>query len=481
MNNNKSRSKLLIENFIIYGFGSVAGQVIPLIMLPILTRIYPSPDYIGLNDSVNILVAFASQIAILGIADIMFRYFFEEEGESYQKKVTSTAFFTLVVSGLVVAALVAVLRKTLANLVMGDSNYTNLVLISSVTLYFTALNAVTGLPTRMRNQRIRYLLVNIGSSIISYSIAIPMLFMGWYETAMPLAMMFTMIITFITFMIMNHKDFSLSVFDGDMLLKLLKLSLPSMPSFVFYWILSSAQRIFVTNMLGMEATGVYSVGAKISAVSQLVYSAFAMGWQYFVFSTMKDKDRREVISKVFDYLVGISFFSVCVMVLSSHPIFKLLFEPEYLEGAWIMPVLFLCPLIQMLYQSITSEYTIIKKTYVGPICLAVGTLICVALDFLLIPVIGISGAAIANLLGFTVTLLIMALLLKRRKLVFYKGRIIYCGLAAYLTLTVFAMKTPAIVYFTVASVSTLLVFLMYYKDGLAILKGLVNNLRPKTN
>ena len=479
MSNSNSRSKLFIENFIIYGFGSALGLLIPFIMLPILTRIYPNAEYIGLYDSVNVLVFFASYVGILGIADIMFRYFFEEEGDRYRKKVTSTALFTLIPSGLIVAIIVAILRKPLANLILGDPGYSNLVLIASVTIYFTVINAVIAAPTRMRNQRGRYLTVNICSSLASYSIVLPLLFIGWYETAMPIALMCSMILTVTSFMIMNRHDFSLSAVDREMCVKLLKLSLPSMPSYLFYWVISSAQLIFITNIRGIEETGIYSVGSKMASVSQLINTAFGVGWSFFVFSTMKDKDHTEMISKVFDYLSGISFFLVCVVVMLSQSVFVLLFEAEYAEGKWVMPVLFLAPLIMMLYQSITSQYTVIKKTYVGPCCLAAGACICVLLDILLIPVIGLRGAAVANLSGFTVALCLMAFLLRRRKLIILRGRILCCALAAYISLAVFVMKAHALVYYTVSGAGALFVLLLYYKEGFMLLKGIMDTFRKK--
>ena len=47
----------------------------------------------------------------------------------------------------------------------------------------------------------------------------------------------------------------------------------------------------ITNMLGIDAAGLYAVGSKLGMASQLIYMAFAGGWQYFAFSTMKEKDQ----------------------------------------------------------------------------------------------------------------------------------------------------------------------------------------------
>ena len=76
-----SKFKLFMENFLVYGLGSVISKVIPLIMLPIITRLMPDPTFYGLFDLSNTITSFGTAIAILGMYDAMFRYFFEKDDE----------------------------------------------------------------------------------------------------------------------------------------------------------------------------------------------------------------------------------------------------------------------------------------------------------------------------------------------------------------------------------------------------------------
>ena len=40
-----NKLKLFIENFLVYGLGGVISKIVPLIMVPIVTRLMPSSDY----------------------------------------------------------------------------------------------------------------------------------------------------------------------------------------------------------------------------------------------------------------------------------------------------------------------------------------------------------------------------------------------------------------------------------------------------
>ncbi len=450
------------------------SNLIPFIMLPILTRLYPTPNYLGLNDSVNIIVSFASQIAILGCADAMFRYYFENEDVIYRKKITSCALTIMLVSGFIVAFLLFVFRSLLSELVFADKTQTKLIIIGAITTYATALNAVVATPTRMNNQRGKYLIVNILTVLLSYGIAIPLVLNGWYVYALPLALMMSRISSVLVFWVLNRRNFDLRLADTSWIRKLLKLGAPVTPSFLFYWALTSAQRIIITNILGLEITGIYSVGAKMALISQIIYAAFAMGWQYFAFSTMKNKDQVQLISRVFDYLAGISFLAACCMLLLAKPLFAVLFEPAYSAGALIMPALFLAPLIQMLYQCIGSQFMVIKKTGIGPCCLAIGTIVAFFMDYMLIPRLGMMGGALAELFGYVTACLIMASLLLRKKLLIIRLRTIIAFGISLISLITYSLLTDSIAGYILASLSIITILILYRKDCIIILNTLGN-------
>ena len=80
-----NKFKLFIENFLVYGLGGIISKLIPLIMVPIVTRLMPNTEYYGISDLSNTVVQFGSAIAVIGMYDAMYRMFFEKEDEEYKK------------------------------------------------------------------------------------------------------------------------------------------------------------------------------------------------------------------------------------------------------------------------------------------------------------------------------------------------------------------------------------------------------------
>ncbi len=182
-----NKLKLFLENFLVYGFGGIISKVIPLVMVPIVTRIMPNSSYYGISDMQGTLVSFCAAIAILGMYDAMYRMFFEKEDDGFKKEICSTTLFFTVALSVVVAVFMLVLRKWLASVFFEDDGYEYLVCLAAVTTMVSATNSIVAAPTRMQNKRKVFLIMNTVGPVLSYSISIPLLLSGHYIIAMPVA------------------------------------------------------------------------------------------------------------------------------------------------------------------------------------------------------------------------------------------------------------------------------------------------------
>ncbi len=411
-----NKIKLFVENFLVYGFGGIISKLVPLIMLPIVTRLMPSSHYFGLSDMSNTIVSFCSFLAIAGMYDAMYRMFFENDDNSYKLRVCSTALcFTLFTSA-VVFVLMCLFRRGIAEFFFESREYAYLVYLSAIATLVGATNGIVSAPTRMQNKRKIFLVTNTISPILSYAIAIPLLLNGYYVIALPLAGAIAGISMEIAFWFMNREWFSLKMFDMTLLKDLLRIGVPLIPNFIIYWIFNSSDRVMITRLINIDASGIYAIGAKLGMASQLIYTAFAGGWQYFAFSTMKENNQVESNSKVFEYLGLVSFAATMFICALAKPIYEIVFTEEY-HGAFIVsPYLFLAPLLQMLFQVAANQFLVVKKTWPNLFILSAGAIINVILNLFLIPRIGIEGAAIATLVGYVISDIICVIVLEKMSL-----------------------------------------------------------------
>ena len=166
-------------------------------------------------------------------------------------------------------------------------------------------------------------------------------------------------------------------------------------------------------IIDVEANGIYAVGSKLGHMSQLINTAFGSGWLYFAYSTMHDDDQVKTNTKVLEYLGIISFAASIVVFVLSEPLYQIMFEKEYVPGYIVAPYLFLAPLLQMMFQVSCNQFMVMKKSWPNMVILLFGAIVNVGLNAILIPAIGIEGAAIATLLGYLVSLTIAIVVLTK--------------------------------------------------------------------
>lgn len=459
-----NKFKLFIENFLVYGFGGVISKIIPLIMMPVVTRLMPDTEYFGISDLSNTVVSFCSSLAIMGMYDAMYRMFFEKDDEQFKKNICSAALkFTLFTSVVMFPAMLFG-RRLIAQYFFGDIKYSYVVYLSAIATLVGATNSIISLPTRMQNKRTIFLITNTVSPIISYAISIPLILAGYYVVALPLAAVISGISMEIAFGIINRQWFLRKAFDWRLLKQLLVIAIPLLPNFLIYWIFNSCDKVMITNMIGVGDAGIYSVGSKLGSCSQLIYTAFAGGWQFFAFSTMKEEKQVEGNSIIFEYLGIISFAATSFICAWSYAIFNILFTEQYLVGYIVAPYLFLAPLLQMLFQVAANQFLVVKKTWPNMFMLILGAIVNIVINYILIPVLGIEGAAIATLMGYTVSDIVCVIVLCKIKLMFLSRRFILATLIMALNMLLWRLVFSKNTFMgTIVAILATLMYLLIYK------------------
>lgn len=421
------KMKLFLSNFVIYGLGSVFGKIIPLLMVPIITRLMPDTFYYGINDLCGVIIAFASALAILGMYDSLFRFFFDDKDIVYRKSLCSTALLFVIILSFIVCIFLIFFADYFSDLIFKNTQFSFLIYIVAIATFVSAVGSIASAPTRMENKSRVFMYINIASPVIGYIISVPMLIYGYYLLALPVASLFSSSVVFLLFSYLNRGWFSYKYFSFELLMKMLRLALPIAPVFLIYWIFNSLDRMMISDMLTIAETGQYAIGSKLGQASQLVYMAFAGGWQYFAFSTMNDDNQVVENSRIFEYLGIVSFICMMFICAITYNFHKLIFTGDYVLGYVVSPYLFFSPLLLMLYQVIANQLLVRKISWPRWVVLPVGVLINIVLNYLLIPILGIEGAGIATMFGYIGVVIIAIIIFRHLKLVVLQAKFIYAS------------------------------------------------------
>jgi len=133
---------------------------------------------------------------------------------------------------------------------------------------------------------------------------------------------------------------------------------------------------------------------------------FNYAWQPFFLENAKEINAKILFAKVFTLFLIISsvawaFLSLFVEnIVQIEVAGKTLLGYEYLAGLPIVPIILLAYLFNGLYMNFTAGIYIEEKTKYFPIVTISGAVVNVVVNFSLIPILGIMGAAWATLASY---------------------------------------------------------------------------------
>ncbi len=200
--------------------------------------------------------------------------------------------------------------------------------------------------------------------------------------------------------------------SADTAKAMLKYSLPMIPTTIFWWITNVSDRYMIkaNPNLGDAVNGLYAAAFKVPTLLILVSGIFIEAWNY---SAVKDDDsdggESDFFSKIFGGFQAVVFMCAAGLIFLAKPICSILFAESYSDAWQYIPVLVEATVFSSLVTFMSSVYVKCKKSNNSFITAMIGAVTNVALNFILIPIYGAQGAAVATLACYVVVYVIRAL------------------------------------------------------------------------
>lgn len=152
--------------------------------------------------------------------------------------------------------------------------------------------------------------------------------------------------------------------NRKLLRKMLRYSIPLIPTAVFWWITSVSDRYMITAILGSEQSGIYTVANKLPTMLTLLSSVLMQAWQYSAISESKSSLRVQVAfySNVWLGLSNVLFLSCSVMIALTKIEIRILADAAYQEAWQYVPVLCAAMLLCAFTSFMGSVYTVTQKS-----------------------------------------------------------------------------------------------------------------------
>jgi O-antigen/teichoic acid export membrane protein len=187
-------------------------------------------------------------------------------------------------------------------------------------------------------------------------------------------------------------------FDQQRLREILRYSIHLVSAMVLFELANLLDRYILVTFGGLNDVGVYSFGARIANITQLVVSGFSMAWFPLAMNIAKNTNAKDIYSRVNAFYVLLGAFFVAALVLFRIELLSF-FAPDYLEAVEVIGILTLFNYVAgsvyvfTLGLHVTGKTKAITKAAIASVCVNAGSSIA------LYSVMGIEGVAVGTLLG----------------------------------------------------------------------------------
>jgi O-antigen/teichoic acid export membrane protein len=203
------------------------------------------------------------------------------------------------------------------------------------------------------------------------------------------------------------------IIKKELLVEYLSFGLPQVGTGIGVVLLSAASRYFIQYFNNSDAVGVFSAAFKFGELSILLpLSIFTGIFAPFVYREFELNGKVKAFATILKYqILYILFFGPLFVLLYVFPTLPMILLGDNFRGSLsIIPIVCLGNFI-FGYSQLLGLYSQIDfKPYVITISILIATVICVILNFFLIPNFGILGAAYTTLIAYIVYILLVIFL-----------------------------------------------------------------------
>lgn len=371
-------------------------------LLPVITKSLDVYDY-GVWAQISVMVSLLSSIASLGLSMVLVRFLAAETDLHRINEGFYSIAIIVALSGLVASLIVFSLADIIAVTLFNNIGTSQFIKVGSFLILLTAINQIELFYFQIFRQIRTYALNMLFSTFGRLALIFTLLHAGFGLMGVIAADLIIHIAVFLVAIvcIINHIGFIVPKFT--MIKEYLSYGLPLAPISLVRWITDSSGRFIIGIFLGMNDVGVYSAAYSIGSLVLL----FANPIQSILFpelSKLYDEGRLDDIkiylSNSIKYFSLFCIPSVAGLSILSPVILEILTRPEFASGSLVIPIVALAGLMGGVFQIIINITHLVKRTQFNLFIHLIAASANVLLNVMLIPVMGIFGAAVATFISY---------------------------------------------------------------------------------
>lgn len=380
----------------LYTIGSLGSKAILLFLYPIAT-FYLSPEELGSFDYIFAIALIIFPLISLNLTSGMYRYASHNRSES--QKLIGTLLAVFIPAAGVLLLLVPFMALWLPDWSFNPLLYGGFIWIFS--FYEVYIQYVRGTGrTKL------FVLSNLTVAALTLSLSVVfLLYTSWKASSLLIAYAIARIVAIIGIearyrLLKWHVSSWREVCDT----RIIRYSLLLLPGLFALGVIDSWSRLFITQMVGTEANGLFAISLKIASIFFFLTSIYQLAWHETVLRTEKERLSTLFSSHFNNYLIMLAIGGL-LFYLVSFIAYPYMVDIRFLEGrVYLFPIIVGYILLSLAH-FLGIGYDYYYKTTWMTISSVVAMGLSLVLNLLFIPWWGVTGCLYATILAYLVLFL----------------------------------------------------------------------------
>jgi len=389
------------------GYLIITNAVILLLVfirLPILTRGLSASLY-GVWTIINVTILLIVSFALFTMDLAIVRFLAASKDKNLIREDYFSVFSVILVTGLFFSVSLFLFSDYFAEFFLKDIKFALYIKIASVLILLNSIQTYTLSFFRTFQKMGIYSFISMLIPLLQISLIITALTLKYELTGVIIAIIISdlLIIAINSTIILKHIGFQWPRFKN--IKSYLKWGVPLTPNTAILWVSNVSDRYIVSYFLGVAAAGIYDVGYQLGfyalfilgPLSTVIYPAIS---KYYNEGNIYEVQKHLKYS--FKYLMMLVIPCVFGLSILAEPLLRTLTTVEFVPGKIVVPYIAVGAVFYCLYQLCVFIILVVNKTGWNLIILTISAAVNIALNIILIPWVGIVGAALATLIAYAI-------------------------------------------------------------------------------
>lgn len=394
----ESKYKKLAQNTAIFAIGSFGSKVLSSLIVPLYTYVLTTVEY-GKIDLFTTSISLMLPFVTLLMQESLLRFVL---GKEIRENVAVSNCWLIFVGGSALAIALFPLYKV-------AYGSTQLAIVFLLLLILNSFNQIFSQFLRAVGRNVAFMLDGVIITAVTLAsnftllVGFHMGMMGYLYSAV-LAQAVSAVFILFAGNLWEHISFRYC--DFTLLKKMLKYSIPLIPNSMMWWIMSAGDKYIINYFLGDGANGLYSLASKLPTIVTMVYSLFFQAWQLSAIEEIGKTDEKAFYTNVYKVTNAMLMLMVTGIVLLVEPVYVLVMNEEFAPSWQYVPLLTIAMIFSCMASFFSVTYTNSMQTAKVFVTTALGAVVNIACNMLLIRPLGLHGVAIGTAVGYLVVAVI---------------------------------------------------------------------------